>query len=92
MIFLNLFSEPKFTPNASPRGTTVDSLTVGWSQPDEEMKEYVGYYLLSLTDPNTGDAQQAMKPAPASDHMFTGLKPATQYQFMVCHSYLSVNP
>ncbi|XP_042869505.1 tyrosine-protein phosphatase 69D-like isoform X2 [Penaeus japonicus] len=78
-----LTEEPKFSPNAAPRGTTVDSLTVGWSQPDEEMKQYVGYYLLSLTDPNTGDAQQAVKPAPASDHMFTELKPATKYQFMV---------
>lgn len=87
----HLFSEPKFSPNAAPRGTTVDSLTVGWSQPDEEMKQYVGYYLLSLTDPNTGDAQQAVKPAPASDHMFTELKPATKYQFMVSHAYSFVH-
>ena len=47
------------------------------------MEEYVGYYMLSLTDPSTGDSQQAFKPAPASDHLFTELKPATQYQFKV---------
>ncbi|XP_066940417.1 tyrosine-protein phosphatase 69D [Macrobrachium rosenbergii] len=78
-----LTEEPKFIPKASPRGSTLDSFTVGWTEPSGDAEEYVGYYMLSLTDPATGDSQQAIKEAPASDHMFTGLKPATQYEFKV---------
>lgn len=78
-----LSEEPRFIPEASPKGSGLDSFTVGWSQPGENAKEFVGRYHLSLSDPTTGDVQELFVPSPAVDHMFTHLKPATEYKFKV---------
>ncbi|XP_071521092.1 tyrosine-protein phosphatase 69D [Panulirus ornatus] len=78
-----LSEEPEFIPEASAKGSGLDSFTVGWSQPDEEAKEFVGRYHLSLIDPASGDHQELFVPVAAMDHMFTDLKPATEYEFKV---------
>ncbi|XP_042222169.1 tyrosine-protein phosphatase 69D-like isoform X2 [Homarus americanus] len=78
-----LSEEPRFIPQASPKGSGVDFFTVGWSQPNEDAREFVGRYHLSLTDPTTGDVQELFIPSPTVDHMFTALKPATEYNFKV---------
>ncbi|CAL4098877.1 unnamed protein product, partial [Meganyctiphanes norvegica] len=73
-----------FIPSASPRGSTKDSLTFRWSTPIGTENDFVDYYLLSLTDVQTGESQQAVVPtADDADHLFTGLNPATNYTFKV---------
>ncbi|XP_050718014.1 tyrosine-protein phosphatase 69D-like isoform X2 [Eriocheir sinensis] len=79
-----LSEEPSFVPVASPKGSGLDSFTVGWSQPeDEETRALVGRYHLFLQQPESGDVQELFLSVPAVDHMFTNLKPATQYTFKV---------
>ncbi|XP_045597074.1 tyrosine-protein phosphatase 69D isoform X2 [Procambarus clarkii] len=78
-----LSEEPRFIPEASPKGSGLDSFTVGWSQPSENSKEFVGRYHLSLSDPTTGDVQELFVASPAVDHLFTDLKPSTEYKFKV---------
>lgn len=68
---------------ASPKGSGLDSFTVGWSQPGEEAKELVGRFHLFLKEPESGDTQELFLPVTAVDHMFTNLKPATEYTFKV---------
>lgn len=85
-------TEPSFVPVAAPKGSGLDSFTVGWSQPeDEEASELVGRYHLFLQEPESGDTQELFLPKPAVDHMFTNLKPSTEYTFKVmlhCYTYL----
>lgn len=82
-------TDPNFVPVAAPKGSGLDSFTVGWSQPeDEEARELVGRYHLFLQEPESGDTQELFLPVPAVDHMFTNLKPATQYTFKVKQLYV----
>ncbi|KAK3883163.1 hypothetical protein Pcinc_012496 [Petrolisthes cinctipes] len=78
-----LTQEPGFVPEAAAKGSGLDSFTVGWSQPEELEREFVGRYHLVLQDPVTGDTQELFVPDTAVDHMFTNLQPATQYTFKV---------
>ena len=77
------FTDPSFVPVASPKGSGLDSFTVGWSQPSEEASELVGRFHLFLKEPESGDTQELFLPVTAVDHMFTNLKPATEYTFQV---------
>lgn len=80
--FCNI-SEPGFVPEAAPKGSGLDSFTVGWSMPEEREREFVGRYHLVLQGPVPRDTQERFLPASASDYMFTDLKPATEYTFKV---------
>ncbi|KAG0713924.1 Tyrosine-protein phosphatase 69D [Chionoecetes opilio] len=75
--------KPSFVPAASPKGSGQDSFTVGWSQPGEEARELVGRFHLFLQEPESEDTQELFLPVTAVDHMFTNLKPATEYTFKV---------
>ncbi|MPC10755.1 Tyrosine-protein phosphatase 69D [Portunus trituberculatus] len=78
-----LSEEPSFVPVASPKGSGQNSFTVGWTQPREEASDLVGRYHLFLQEPESGDTQELFLPVTAVDHMFTNLKPATEYTFQV---------
>lgn len=68
---------------AAPKGSGLDSFTVGWSQPKDESRALVGRYHLFLQEPESGDVQELFLPVPSVDHMFINLKPATKYTFKV---------
>ena len=76
-------TEPVFVPRGAIKGTTVDSMTVGWTEPEGDAAEFITTYKLSLVDLSTGDLKQSVEEAPAYDHLFTGLTEATQYNFTV---------
>ncbi|XP_063848921.1 tyrosine-protein phosphatase 69D-like isoform X1 [Scylla paramamosain] len=78
-----LSEEPSFVPVASPKGSGQNSFTVGWTQPREEARDLVGRFHLFLQEPESGDTQELFLPVTAVDHMFTNLKPATEYTFQV---------
>lgn len=80
---VSCISDPVFVPQASRKGSGLDSFTVGWSKPDEKIREFIGRYHLSLVDPISEDVQELFVPPEDSDHMFTDLKPATNYTFKV---------
>lgn len=83
--------DPGFIPEASPKGSGLDSFTVGWTKPDEKTKEFVGRYHLSLVEPASGDTQELFVSASDVDYMFTDLKPATEYTFKVnCYCSLCI--
>lgn len=87
LLFVNTdlcnISEPGFVPEAAPKGSGLDSFTVGWSMPGEREREFVGRYHLVLQGPVSRDTQDIFLSASASDYMFTDLKPATEYTFKV---------
>jgi hypothetical protein len=76
------FSDPYFVPEISVKGVTFNSITIGWSQPPEEMKDHVHYYMLIVQ--NNSTTKEAIHPEQSMNlFLFTDLQSATTYRFKV---------
>lgn len=65
------------------RGSTKDSLSVAWSQPNGDLRHFVDLYQLSLKTVATGETIQSEQQAGQSDYLFENLDHGTLYQFTV---------
>ena len=84
IFFISIFViEPYFKPEGSFRGSTKDSLTVGWTEPSEAIREYIDLYRLKLTNNDTGESIETIKGPNESDSLFTNLSDGTYYTFTV---------
>ena len=79
-------SDPYFVPEISVKGVTFNSITIGWSQPPEEMRDHVHYYMLIVQ--NNGTTMEAVHPEQSMNlFLFTDLQSATTYRFKVSLVY-----
>ncbi|XP_076044261.1 protein tyrosine phosphatase 69D isoform X2 [Oratosquilla oratoria] len=78
-----LDKDPMFVPIPSRKGSTTDSLSLGWTKPPPELEQYIGYYVLYLENPKTGEKKETVVQAPSSDYLFTKLNPSTGYNFTI---------
>ncbi|MCL4138534.1 UNVERIFIED_CONTAM: hypothetical protein GTU68_057208, partial [Idotea baltica] len=74
---------PVYVPVVSLRGSTKDSLSVSWSQPEEELRSYIDFYKLSLVNVETGALLDTVKYANQSAYLFENLDHGTMYEFTV---------
>jgi protein-tyrosine phosphatase len=73
-------------PEISVKGVTPNSITIGWSQPPEEMRDHVHYYMLIVQ--NSSTTKEACQPEQSMNlYMFTDLQAATTYRFKVSFVY-----
>jgi hypothetical protein len=69
-------------PEISVKGVTLNSITIGWSQPAEEMKDHVHYYMLIVQ--NNSTTKEAFHPGQSMNlFLFTDLQSAMTYHFKV---------
>jgi len=79
-------SDPYFVPEISVKGVTFNSITIGWSQPPEEMRDHVHYYMLIVQNNRT--TMEAVHPEQYMNlFLFTDLESATTYRFKVSLVY-----
>jgi len=79
-------SDPYFVPEISVKGVTFNSITIGWSQPPEEMRDHVHYYMLIVQ--NNSTTKEAIHPEQTMNlFLFTDLQSATTYRFKVSLVY-----
>ncbi|KAJ1525691.1 hypothetical protein ONE63_008902 [Megalurothrips usitatus] len=78
-----LSTDPVFTPNVTVKGSTPDSISIGWTLAPMSVREHIHYYTLVLSNNKT--RREAIHPANSymNVFMFTGLEPATLYHFKV---------
>ncbi|PSN55870.1 Tyrosine-protein phosphatase 69D [Blattella germanica] len=77
-----LDKDPDFVPEISLKGVTLNSITIGWSNPPKDMKDHVHYYTLIVQDNSTTKA--AIHPEGTMNlFLFTDLQSATTYRFKV---------
>ncbi|KAJ9581021.1 hypothetical protein L9F63_023808, partial [Diploptera punctata] len=77
-----MISDPDFVPEISLKGVTLNSITIGWSNPSEEMRDHVHYYMLIVQDNTT--TKEAIHPGGAMNlYLFQDLLSATTYRFKV---------
>ncbi|XP_069693184.1 tyrosine-protein phosphatase 69D isoform X2 [Periplaneta americana] len=77
-----LDKDPDFVPEISVKGVTLNSITIGWSQPPEEMRDHVHYYMLIIQNNNT--ISEAFYPGESMNlFLSTDLQSATTYHFKV---------
>jgi len=77
-----LDKDPYFVPEISVKGVTFNSITIGWSQPPEEMRDHVHYYMLIVQ--NNSTTKEAVHPEKSMNlFLFTDLQSATTYRFKV---------
>ncbi|PNF23076.1 Tyrosine-protein phosphatase 69D [Cryptotermes secundus] len=77
-----LDKDPYFVPEISVKGVTLNSITIGWSQPPEEMRDHVHYYMLIVQ--NNSTTKEAFHPEQSMNlFLFTDLQAATTYRFKV---------
>lgn len=83
VVLIHIFvSDPYFVPEISVKGVTLNSITIGWSQPPEEMRDHVQYYMLILQ--NNSTKKEAVHPEQSMNlFLFTDLQSATTYRFKV---------
>nr|CAD7424727.1 unnamed protein product [Timema monikensis] len=83
-----LDKDPSFVPEISVKGVTPNSITIGWLQPPDNVKEHVHYYQLMLKNNHT--LKEAIHNAQNLNlFLFVELQPATTYNFKVsaCNEY-----
>jgi len=87
IVFTSIFSsDPYFVPEISVKGVTFNSITIGWSQPPEEMRDHVHYYMLIVQ--NNSTTKEAVHPEQSMNlFLFTDLQSATTYRFKVSLVY-----
>lgn len=79
-----------FIPEVKVPGVSVSSITISWTGPPEEYKDYIHYYQLLSQSSNDSDPLETVTPAKKSNlYMFSNLNPATTYNFQVaaCSEY-----
>ena len=78
-----LKTNPVFVPDIFVTGSTVDSITVKWSNISDHLNDLIHSFQIHVTDGNNTiveDTQSVEKP---NIYLFTNLKPATTYFFKV---------
>jgi hypothetical protein len=82
MFVLFFVLDPYFVPEISVKGVTLNSITIGWSQPPEEMRDHVHYYMLIIQ--NNSTTKEAFHPGQSMNlFLFTDLQSAMTYRFKV---------
>lgn len=79
-----------FIPEVKVPGVTVSSITISWTGPPDEIKDYIHYYQLLSQSSNDSDPLETIAPAGKSNlYMFSNLNAATTYDFQVaaCSEY-----
>lgn len=79
-----------FIPEVKVPGVSVSSITISWTGPPDEYKDYIHYYQLLSESSNDSDPLETITPAKKSNlYMFSNLSPATTYNFRVaaCSEY-----
>jgi len=79
--------DPVFIPEASIKGITSNSISVGWTDPQEMMLPYIHFYKVSKY---LGEqVSEVVHANPNPIHLFGNLTPATSYKFTVsaCNQY-----
>lgn len=87
---LMLNEDPEFIPDVKVTGVTVNSITISWGTPPDELKDHVHMYKLLSQAENSADKFEALHPASGENlYMFSDLQPATTYNFQVaaCSEY-----
>ncbi|KAF5281454.1 hypothetical protein FQR65_LT14688 [Abscondita terminalis] len=85
-----LSEDPTFIPVVKATGVTSNSITISWSSPPEDLKDFVHYYHLLYHAANLSDLREAVHLAPKGNlYMFSDLNAATRYDFQVaaCNEY-----
>lgn len=87
---LMLAEDPEFIPEVKVTGVTVNSITISWSTPPDELKDHVHMYKLLSQAENSTAVFEAWHSASGENlYMFSNLQPATTYNFQVsaCSEY-----
>jgi len=79
--------DPIFTPVVSIKGITRNSISVGWTDPPDKMKEHIHYY--KVTKYEEEQVTEVVHDQPYPLHLWGDLQPATFYKFTVsaCNQY-----
>lgn len=84
-----LEKDPTFVPEVTVKGTTSNSVSLGWTQPPPDVKDYVQYYQIILQNNET--KQETIHPSSFMNaYLFTNLISATNYKIKIaaCSEYL----
>ncbi|XP_018330947.1 tyrosine-protein phosphatase 69D isoform X2 [Agrilus planipennis] len=85
-----LSEDPVFIPEVKVTGFTVNSITISWTVPSNDLKDHIHYYQLMSHAGNISDPLEAVHLASKENlYMFSDLKAATTYSFQVaaCNEY-----
>ncbi|KAK6641042.1 hypothetical protein RUM44_012741 [Polyplax serrata] len=84
-----LLKDPTFVPEVTVKGTTSNSVSLGWTQPPPDVKDYIQYYQIILQNNET--KQETIHPSTSMNaYLFTNLISATTYKIKIsaCSDYL----
>lgn len=84
-----LKKDPTFVPEVTVKGTTSNSVSLGWTQPPPDVKDYIQYYQIILENNDT--KQETIHPVTSMNaYLFTNLISATTYKIKIaaCSEYL----
>lgn len=87
-----LKEDPQFIPEVKVTGVTMNSITISWGNPPDELKDLIHFYKL-IARPYNKSVVWESDHYPNSDqthiHMFTNLTSATNYSFQIaaCSDY-----
>lgn len=90
LFYKTLEADPDFVPESFVTGVTYDSITIGWSHPNDELKDHVHYYELVAQAYNRTPNWETMQSAQMMNlYLFLNLESATTYHFKVraCNDY-----
>ena len=79
--------DPVFVPEASIKGITRNSISVGWTDPPEKIAPYIHFYKVSKYSGE--QVSEVLHTQPYPLHLFGDLTSATSYKFTVaaCNKY-----
>ncbi|KAL0276002.1 UNVERIFIED_CONTAM: hypothetical protein PYX00_003690 [Menopon gallinae] len=83
-----LEEDPVFVPKVTVKGTTSNSLSMGWTQPPPGLRDFIQYYHIKLQ--NNGREKDTINPSTSmNDYLFTNLVSATTYKIKIaaCSEY-----
>jgi len=83
-----LSHDPEFIPEVSVKGVTKDSLTIGWTQPRPDVRDFVQFYEIVLQNNDT-KIETIQPDVPMNVYMFPNLKAMTTYSIKIaaCSEY-----
>lgn len=83
-----LADDPEFVPEVTVKGTTSDSVSIDWTQPRPDVRDFVHFYNIILQN-NETTKETVHSAASMNLYMFTGLKAMTTYLIKIsaCSEY-----